>query len=65
MKKNCILSVKNLTKKFTLFTNSRERFKNLIGLKSASKSFLAVNNVSFALNKGDFIGVIGKNGSGK
>lgn len=57
--------VKNLTKKYKLYTNPKERILDLITPKSYGEDFYALADVSFEANKGDAIGFIGVNGSGK
>ena len=64
-----IVEVNSISKKYKLSTQKgpvslREGFTNIF--KSASKEeFWAVNNVSFNLEKGDKLGIIGNNGAGK
>ena len=53
------IEVKNLTKKF----KTKGKRKKL--LSRESKEFIAVNNISFEIKKGDIVGFIGPNGAGK
>src|SRR5699024_12188655 len=57
--------VKNLTKKYKLYTNPKERLLDLITPKSYGEDFYALADVNFEAYKGDAIGFIGVNGSGK
>lgn len=64
-----VIDVKNVTVRYTI-SNFRE-----IGLKEylikkvkrdiKTEQFTAVDNVSFSLDEGDFLGIIGTNGAGK
>lgn len=64
-----VIDVKNVTVQYTI-SNFRE-----IGLKEylikkvkrdiKTEQFIAVDNVSFSLDEGDFLGIIGTNGAGK
>ena len=40
-------------------------FRRLMGKEKRNNEFWALKNVSFSLEKGDMLGVIGKNGAGK
>jgi len=51
------LEVESLTKKFIP--------SNYFGFKQKTKTFTAVNNISFCLNPGEFLGFLGPNGAGK
>lgn len=57
--------VKNITKKYKLYTGMKERLLDLITPKEYGEDFYALTDVSFEANKGDIIGFIGVNGSGK
>lgn len=57
--------VKNVTKKYKLYSNSKERIFDLISPKSYGEDFYALTNVNFQANHGEVIGFIGINGSGK
>ena len=64
-----ILEVKNVSMKFNLSKEKVDTFKDYI-IKSLKKElhyneFWALKNVSFKLNKGDRLGILGLNGAGK
>ncbi|MEN2767355.1 teichoic acids export ABC transporter ATP-binding subunit TagH [Ornithinibacillus xuwenensis] len=56
---------KNVTKKYKLYKNTKERLLDLITPKSYGEDFYALADVNFEAEKGDIIGFIGINGSGK
>lgn len=56
---------KNITKKYKLYSNDRERILDLIFPKSYGEDFYALADVSFEADKGDSVGFVGMNGSGK
>lgn len=62
-----VISVKNLTKMYKLYDKPVDRLKESLGLtkKKCYKEHYALNNISFEINKGETIGIIGTNGSGK
>lgn len=62
---NEVISVKNVSKKYILYRNPKERLLDLIIPKKLGEDFFALSNVNFSANKGDIIGFIGTNGSGK
>jgi teichoic acid transport system ATP-binding protein len=57
--------VNNVTKKYKLFQNPKERLLDLILPRQYGTDFWALRGVNFEANKGDVIGFVGTNGSGK
>ncbi|MBO0991472.1 teichoic acids export ABC transporter ATP-binding subunit TagH [Bacillus sp. SD088] len=57
--------VKNITKKYKLYSNTKERILDLVTPKDYGEDFYALTDVSFEAEKGDIVGFIGINGSGK
>lgn len=76
-----VIKVENLTKKYVIshqvkpgesalrevFSQKAKRLLTgkISGSKSKHEEFLALNNVSFEINKGERVGIIGRNGAGK
>ncbi len=63
-----ILTLSNVSKTFILPHEKRDTLKeSFLGLlkKRTYERFKALENISLSLQKGDFIGIVGKNGSGK
>ena len=64
MKKSVI--IENVSKKYKLYSNRKERLLDLIvPKKSYGEDFFALRDISFSVNEGDIVGLIGINGSGK
>lgn len=61
------IGVYNVSKMYKLYDNPKDRFKESLGLtrKKCYKEKYALNNVSFEVKKGETVGIIGTNGSGK
>ena len=57
--------VKNLTKKYKLYNNTKERLFDLLTPKQYGEDFYALSKVNFTAGVGEVIGFIGINGSGK
>ncbi|MFD1707462.1 teichoic acids export ABC transporter ATP-binding subunit TagH [Siminovitchia sediminis] len=57
--------VKDITKKYKLYSSNKERILDLILPKSYGEDFYALAGVSFEGERGDSIGFVGMNGSGK
>ena len=61
------ISVDHLTKIYKLYDRPRDRFRETMGLTRhpRSKDHYALRDVSFRVQRGETIGIIGTNGSGK
>lgn len=60
-----VLSVSGVSKEYKLYATPRSRLRALLTGKATHRSHWALNEVSFALHRGECIGVIGDNGAGK
>lgn len=62
------ISVNNVTKIYKMYDNPKDRFKESLGLgknKTYHKDFFALQDVSFQVDQGEIVGIVGRNGSGK
>lgn len=59
------IRVKGLTKKYKLYQKRSERLANAFGKEKNIKEFYALRGISFEINKGECVGIIGHNGAGK
>lgn len=61
------IEVRNLTKSYQLYAKPVDRLRQMFSSKKKTyyKEFTALNNISFSLEKGDCVGVLGHNGAGK
>lgn len=66
-KKEYAIAVKDVTKVYRLYDRPIDRLKESLSVshKSYHKDFFALNTISFAVEKGQTVGIIGTNGSGK
>ncbi|MCR5671164.1 MAG: ABC transporter ATP-binding protein [Butyrivibrio sp.] len=67
MEKDIAIEVKDLTKIYKLYDKPMDRLKDSLGLarKKKYKEHLALNHVNLTVKKGETVGIIGTNGSGK
>ncbi|BAM48154.1 MULTISPECIES: teichoic acids export ABC transporter ATP-binding subunit TagH [Bacilli] len=63
MNKRIVL--KNISKKYKLYKNQKERVLDLILPREYGEDFWALNNIDFEADEGDVVGFVGINGSGK
>ncbi|MCH1982189.1 ABC transporter ATP-binding protein [Ruminococcus sp. OA3] len=59
------ISVGHLSKVYKLYNKPSDRLKETLGMKVSAKEHYALRDVSFTVNKGETVGIIGTNGSGK
>src|SRR5699024_7246831 len=59
------ITVKNITKKYKLYNDTKERLLDLVTPKEYGEDFYALTDVSFEAEEGDRVGCIGINGSGQ
>ncbi|HRP19779.1 MAG TPA: ABC transporter ATP-binding protein [Alicycliphilus sp.] len=60
-----VLQVQDLGKEYRLYASPRSRLKALLTGRPTHRSHWALRGVSFALRRGQCLGVIGNNGAGK
>lgn len=66
MENNITINVQNLTKMYKLYEKPSDRIREAIKKNSCyHKDFMAVNDISFQVKRGETVGIIGRNGAGK
>lgn len=62
-----VIDINKVSKVYKLYNKPIDRVKETFSIKRRTygKSFYALDDVSFSINKGETIGIIGRNGSGK
>jgi len=60
-----VVKAEELTKAYKLYDKPSDRLRELLFRKPFHKEFIALNGVSFSMQKGETLGVIGDNGAGK
>ena len=59
------ISVEHLSKRYKLYEKPSDRLKEALGRKVNVKEHYALHDVNFQIQKGECVGIIGTNGSGK
>lgn len=66
MSENVAISVENVSKIYKLYEKPSDRLKEAMGLRKVPvKEHFALDDVSFQVKRGETVGIIGTNGSGK
>ncbi|CAN5417000.1 hypothetical protein BH09BAC3_BH09BAC3_05560 [soil metagenome] len=65
-----ILELKHVSKRFTIhhqesYLSLRDRLSNVLNSSQKAEEFWALRNITFDVNPGDSLGIIGRNGAGK
>ncbi len=65
--KECVIKVEKLTKTYKIFNKPIDRIKEVLNpfRTKYSTEYHALKDITFSINKGEIIGVIGSNGAGK
>ena len=64
-KNTAIITFKDVSKTYILYKNDQARFKALFFKPKNPKTNKALNKVSFSINRGESVGIVGDNGAGK
>ena len=56
---------KNISKGYKMYSSPKQKLLDLILPKGAGKTFYALKDISFKVEKGEVVGLLGLNGSGK
>lgn len=65
MKKDKVITLDHVTKKYKLFKNDKKRFLATFIKSITYKEKLAINDITFDIAKGEAVALLGRNGAGK
>ena len=60
-----MISVSNIVKTFKLYQSPADRLKEIILRRCCHREFHALKNISFEVEEGETLGIVGQNGAGK
>lgn len=60
-----VIEFKNVKKEYKLFKNDKQRFKAIFSKRVKCKKKMAIDDVSFTIERGESVALFGKNGAGK
>ena len=65
--RECVLEARNVVKRYNLYNSEKDRLKEAFNPfhKSYHKEFFALKGISFRVEQGEKVGIIGSNGAGK
>lgn len=62
---NNVLKIKNVSKTYRVYEHPKDRLLELVDKKKRSQDYYALKPLSFEIEKGSSVGILGRNGSGK
>jgi lipopolysaccharide transport system ATP-binding protein len=65
MSKNALISIENVSKSFVIYKRPLDILYDVLNKKIEADHFWALKNLSFSLQEGERLGIIGSNGAGK